>query len=50
MTCRRRYAIPFLDRYGTMLHGWVAIAPVGVDEWGGPWEDTHKKVRGRAGI
>ncbi|KAG1662434.1 hypothetical protein FOA52_004015 [Chlamydomonas sp. UWO 241] len=39
-----KWAIPFLDRYGLMLKGWVAIAPVGVMSWGGPWEYTHKQV------
>jgi len=39
-----KWAIPFLDRYGLMLKGWVAVAPVGVVNWGGPWEYTHKKV------
>jgi len=41
----RRWAIPFLDRYGTMLMGWLPIAPIGIAEWGGPWEFAHKKVR-----
>lgn len=39
------WAIPFLDRYGIMLKGWVALSPTGVMKWGGPWEDTHKKVK-----
>eukprot|EP00798_Chlamydomonas_sp_ICE-L_P017176 gene17176-23490_t len=38
------YAIPYLDRYGRELKGWVALAPVGAKKWGGPWEDTHLKV------
>ncbi len=42
---RRKWAIPFLDRYGQMLGGVVMLAPVGVDIWGGPWEFTHKQVR-----
>lgn len=28
-----------------MLAGWVALAPVGVKDWGGPWEYTHKQVK-----
>jgi hypothetical protein len=44
MCVRRRWAIPFLDRHGLMLAGFVAIAPVGVESWGGPWEYTHKQV------
>jgi abhydrolase domain-containing protein 14 len=43
------WAVPFLDRFGTMLKGWVAIAPAGVANWGGPWEYTHKTVRQEAG-
>ncbi|KAG2451583.1 hypothetical protein HYH02_004178 [Chlamydomonas schloesseri] len=41
-----RYSIPFLDRHGVMLTSYVAVAPIGVRDWGGPWEDTHKRVRG----
>lgn len=40
----RRYSVPFLDRYGTVLTSWVAIAPIGLSDWGGPWEDTHNRV------
>ncbi|GAX74228.1 hypothetical protein CEUSTIGMA_g1677.t1 [Chlamydomonas eustigma] len=40
-----KWAIPFLDRYGVMLKGWVPVAPVGVMQWGGPWEYTHKRVQ-----
>ncbi|KAG2490885.1 hypothetical protein HYH03_010802 [Edaphochlamys debaryana] len=39
-----RYSIPFLDRYGTMVASFVAVAPIGVKDWGGPWEDVHKRV------
>lgn len=39
-----RYSIPFLDRHGTLVTSYVAIAPIGVKDWGGPWEDTHKRV------
>ncbi|KAG2451581.1 hypothetical protein HYH02_004178 [Chlamydomonas schloesseri] len=39
-----RYSIPFLDRHGVMLTSYVAVAPIGVRDWGGPWEDTHKRV------
>ncbi len=38
--------MPFLDRYGMMLKGWLPIAPVGVSGWGGPWDFTHKAVGG----
>lgn len=40
----RKWAVPFLDRYGLMLAGWVAVAPIGITGWGGPWEYTHKQV------
>jgi abhydrolase domain-containing protein 14 len=40
-----KWAIPFLDRYGVMLKGWVPVAPAGVMQWGGPWEYTHKRVQ-----
>ncbi|GIL82804.1 hypothetical protein Vretimale_8176 [Volvox reticuliferus] len=39
-----RYSIPFLDRHGVMITSFVAVAPIGVRDWGGPWEDTHRKV------
>ena len=48
-TCRR-YSIPFLDRHGTLITSYVAIAPIGVKNWGGPWEDTHKRVRSAAAM
>eukprot|EP00798_Chlamydomonas_sp_ICE-L_P020340 gene20340-27102_t len=40
-----KYAIPYLDRFGRELKGWLAIAPLGVKNWGGPWEDTHRRVK-----
>eukprot|EP00201_Polytomella_parva_P003992 CAMPEP_0175078118 /NCGR_PEP_ID=MMETSP0052_2-20121109/23887_1 /TAXON_ID=51329 ORGANISM="Polytomella parva, Strain SAG 63-3" /NCGR_SAMPLE_ID=MMETSP0052_2 /ASSEMBLY_ACC=CAM_ASM_000194 /LENGTH=159 /DNA_ID=CAMNT_0016347897 /DNA_START=247 /DNA_END=726 /DNA_ORIENTATION=+ len=40
-----KYTIPFLDRYGTQVWGYVGIAPLKIRDWGGPWEDTHIKVR-----
>lgn len=40
-----KYALPYLDRYGASLLGWVALAPVGVLSWGGPGEVAHKRVR-----
>ncbi|KAL6761835.1 Alpha/Beta hydrolase protein [Haematococcus lacustris] len=39
-----KWAVPFLDRYGLLLVGWVALAPVGVGHWNGPWEFTHRAV------
>ncbi|GFR50393.1 hypothetical protein Agub_g12609, partial [Astrephomene gubernaculifera] len=39
-----RYSLPFLDRHGTMLSSFVAVAPIGVTDWGGPWEDVHRFV------
>ncbi len=32
-----------------MVTSYVAVAPIGVSQWGGPWEDTHKRVGGAAG-
>lgn len=48
--CCSSWAIPFIDRYGLLLVGWVAPAPVGIQNWGGPWEYTHKLVGGGAWI
>ncbi|KXZ54839.1 hypothetical protein GPECTOR_4g911 [Gonium pectorale] len=39
-----RYSLPFLDRHGVMITSFVAVAPIGIKDWGGPWEDTHKRV------
>lgn len=35
----------YIDRYGTKLAGWVALAPAGVAAWPGPSGEVHRQVK-----
>lgn len=41
----RKWAMSFIDRHGTNLAAWVAIAPVGLSSWPGPSATVHRQVR-----
>jgi len=40
-----KWAMSFIDRHGTELSGWVALAPVGVPAWPGPSAQVHRQVK-----
>ncbi|KAF5833761.1 Alpha/Beta hydrolase protein [Dunaliella salina] len=40
-----KWAMSYIDRHGTELSGWVALAPAGVPMWPGPSAQVHRQVK-----